>query len=248
MNINSVGEVKRCILISGMHRSGTSCLTGTAQQAGLHLGNVHTENPHNIKGNRENPDAMELNDRILERSHASWDRPQPCSTEPTLVGQCQTIVTTLHDAAPGVFFGLKDPRLLFTRTLWESALCDIPVQYLISFRHPLAVARSLQKRNGWDVEQGLELWSAYNTQALKLAETRDVRWVNFDWEPATYQHRVAQLLAEIGLSRKDAPTEPAFYETELVHHRDPGDRQLPGAIDALHAELCERSAAQIANP
>ena len=35
----------RVVCILGMHRSGTSCLTGSLQQAGLFLGDCHTWNP-----------------------------------------------------------------------------------------------------------------------------------------------------------------------------------------------------------
>jgi len=242
VGFNSVGEVKRCILITGMHRSGTSCLTGTAQQAGLHLGRVHTENPHNIKGNRENPDAMRINDGILEANQASWDDPRLCKAEPRFITQCQTVVDGLHDQAPGPTFGLKDPRLLFTFEAWEAALAKTPLYYLISFRHPLAVARSLNRRNGWGPEQGLALWFTYNQQALEFAQGRPVRWVNFDWEAADYKSRVLGALAEIGVGREMAVQGSTFYEPELVHHHGAQQAALPQHIAKLHAKLCTLAA------
>lgn len=45
------------VLILGMHRSGTSCLAGSLQEAGLYLGEVNTAAPHNAKGNRESRDC-----------------------------------------------------------------------------------------------------------------------------------------------------------------------------------------------
>ena len=41
-----------CICVVGMHRSGTSCLTGIMQRMGIELGEVFTENEFNKKGNR----------------------------------------------------------------------------------------------------------------------------------------------------------------------------------------------------
>lgn len=67
------------VMVLGMHRSGTSCLTGLLQQTGLELGDVVTEAPHNKKGNRENLDIMRLNDDVLAHSRGSWDRPQKLS-------------------------------------------------------------------------------------------------------------------------------------------------------------------------
>ena len=64
-----------CILILGMHRSGTSCLAGSLQKRGVFLGQVHEVNPHNRKGNRENQRLVDLNTKILQYNHADWDRP-----------------------------------------------------------------------------------------------------------------------------------------------------------------------------
>ena len=40
----------RLIAVLGMHRSGTSYLAGSLQEAGLILGDCHTWNKHNEKG------------------------------------------------------------------------------------------------------------------------------------------------------------------------------------------------------
>jgi len=44
----------RPMLILGMHRSGTSCLAGCLQAAGLISGEVNIQAMYNAKGNREN--------------------------------------------------------------------------------------------------------------------------------------------------------------------------------------------------
>ena len=62
-----------CVL--GMHRSGTSCLTGSLEEAGLHMGDIHTWNPHNLKGNRENQKIVDINDQVLASAGAAWDNP-----------------------------------------------------------------------------------------------------------------------------------------------------------------------------
>ena len=63
------------IIILGMHRSGTSCLAGTLEQAGVCLGKVSTNNQFNKKGNREHSDVMQLNNDLLQFNHGSWDKP-----------------------------------------------------------------------------------------------------------------------------------------------------------------------------
>ena len=61
----------KVICVLGMHRSGTSCLVGSLQKAGLHLGKHHTWNRYNRKGNRENQDIVDLNRAVLEFSGGS---------------------------------------------------------------------------------------------------------------------------------------------------------------------------------
>jgi len=47
-------QISPPILILGMHRSGTSCLAGCLEEAGLYLGDVNLKAGFNKKGNREN--------------------------------------------------------------------------------------------------------------------------------------------------------------------------------------------------
>ena len=65
----------RTICVLGMHRSGTSCLAGTLEQAGVFLGEVATQNPFNLKGNRENGTIRGLNGGVLADNGAEWNRP-----------------------------------------------------------------------------------------------------------------------------------------------------------------------------
>ncbi len=238
MEIKKVGELKTCVLISGMHRSGTSCLAGTLQQAGLYLGSVHTKSPHNRKGNRENPAVMQLNDEILLANSATWDQPRVCPSEPTLTTRCQAILDALRRGTVGGHFGLKDPRLLFTHPVWLDALGDAPRAVIFSFRHPLAVAKSLQARNGWDLQRGMALWLAYNRQAISLAEQSAVAWVNFDSPPDRYSQRTRQILDAIGLSSDVEESAPLFYEETLVHHHEQGAHDLPPEVEQTYGRLC----------
>ena len=65
------------VAVLGMHRSGTSSLAGSLEEAGLHLGEVVTRADHNQKGNRESLAMRDLNDRLLEHNGGAWDRPPP---------------------------------------------------------------------------------------------------------------------------------------------------------------------------
>jgi len=71
------------IAVLGMHRSGTSCLTGLLEDAGVPLGDVQKENPHNPLGNQENLRIMHLHDAVLAANGGSWDAPPAEPALPT---------------------------------------------------------------------------------------------------------------------------------------------------------------------
>src|SRR5439155_26061425 len=69
-------HVTRVVAILGMHRSGTSWLTGSLEEAGLYLGDVRTESKHNPKGNRESEVLQNLHESVLEDNGGSWRKPK----------------------------------------------------------------------------------------------------------------------------------------------------------------------------
>jgi len=186
-----------CVIILGMHRSGTSCLAGALQQAGLYLGNVSEHNKFNKKGNREHEDIMKLNDALLSYNNASWNHPP---SEPILWAQqhidsAKNIISTLKNNTKTGFWGFKDPRTLLTLTFWESIL-DEP-RYVGTFRHPLNVLQSLQNRSTHklNIEQTLELWNNYNQCLLNLNTPLSI--LSFDISSREYTekvHEISQIL------------------------------------------------------
>ena len=133
----------RAVFVLGMHRSGTSWLTGALQQAGLHLGKHHKWNPHNRKGNRENPDAYELHEAILGYNGASWDSPPNKPVIWTDDHRAMAINIVNETGHQGVW-GIKDPRTLLVLDGWKELLTDL--SFVDIFRHPLSVWSSLKLR------------------------------------------------------------------------------------------------------
>jgi hypothetical protein len=114
---------QRIICILGMHASGTSCLAGSLEEAGLWLGEVNTVSDNNAKGNRESKRIYELHDAILIGSGGSWARP------PAIVrwsdahrAERDAIIRSFADVP---VWGFKDPRTLLVLDLWREALPDL---------------------------------------------------------------------------------------------------------------------------
>ncbi|WP_298607895.1 hypothetical protein [uncultured Thiothrix sp.] len=211
----SVNSAKPCILILGMHRSGTSCLAGSLQQQGVYLGQVHEWNPHNLKGNRENPQIMELNESLFTTNQGSWDHPPapPIHWTPTQKCQRDGIIQGLS-ASDKQAWGFKDPRTLINLDFWlEGLKTRYPLHYIGTFRHPLTVAQSLNRRNGTPIEAGMALWYSYNARLLAHWELSPFPLLCFDVDPNTYRNNFQQACE--ALSLQFTSVEQPFFESQL---------------------------------
>ena len=138
---------QRCIVVLGMHRSGTSMLMGTLREAGLYVGDV-LDKPFalNRKGLQEPPAVLYMHEHLLEANGGSWHSP-PKDVQ----------WDKMHEAIRDLFiesrtgkslWGFKDPRTLLTLEGWKSALPNLELVGI--FRHPSEVALSLKNRNDFD--------------------------------------------------------------------------------------------------
>ena len=133
------------IVVLGMHRSGTSCITRIISLCGARVGQqLLGENASNPSGHWEHKYAISLNQKLLEYSGGAWDMPPP-KVRLTFGSRIQMrrFLGLLHNQnKPAVW---KDPRTVLTFPAWKPLLANyMPV---VVFRHPMSVARSLKKRN-----------------------------------------------------------------------------------------------------
>jgi hypothetical protein len=229
---NAPKTPEKILIILGMHRSGTSCLTGSLQQAGLELGEFSEWNPHNLKGNRENTEIMTLNENVLRANGGSWDSPpRKIKWPPVFKAQAGQILAKYSGAS---FWGFKDPRTLLTLDGWLD-LAIAPF-YIGIFRHPMAVAHSLKSRNGDAMSQrdALELWYTYNRRLLKRYKNSPFPLLCFDWPEEIFQQSLNKALCRVGLT-PSTDAEP-FYTKELVHQRS-HSAPLPWKISRLYRQL-----------
>ena len=66
--------MQKCLVILGMHRSGTSAFSGLLNILGINLGsNYLNPSQDNPKGFFENFNISQLNEKILKSLNSSWD-------------------------------------------------------------------------------------------------------------------------------------------------------------------------------
>lgn len=221
----------RVIAILGMHRSGTSCLTGSLQEAGLDLGECHTWNPYNKKGNRENQAFVDLHDRILADSDGAWDHPPAralWSAEHLAAGR-----GLLAQHASSAVLGFKDPRALLLLNGWKSLLPDLECVGI--FRHPDAVAESLQNRSQIPRAEALLLWYAYNRILYREWHQQRFPLLCFDQEEGVFNARVDTVVRQLDLEPVASPQR--FYDNDLKTFGARSTRSLPWKIRLLYCKL-----------
>ena len=203
-------SVAKPICVLGMHRSGTSCLTGLLEDAGVYLGGVSKKNPYNLKGNQENLEIMKLHDEVLSENGGSWDNP-PRTEARWSEAQKAKLRQLVDDYMSHPLWAFKDPRSLFALSAWAEAVPGL--RYIGTFRHPSAVAQSLHRRGKMPPEKGFGLWSRYNEKLLELHAEHRFDMLSFDLEPAKYMRAVEKAFARLGLDTSHATL--AFFEESL---------------------------------
>ena len=218
------------IAVLGMHRSGTSALVGSLQQRGLFLGRHSKHNPYNLRGNRENPDVVVLNEDILKRNGGSWRAP-PEAVE-WAPDHVERGIAILGELSERPVWGFKDPRTLLTLDGWLQLVPDL--EFVGVFRHPAQVARSLASRPKLRVENPVALWHFHNARLLEVHRRSAFPIVCFDDDSdvvARNFNRVAELL---GLA--PATEEEPFF-TEDLRGIDAEPVELPPDVSLLYEEL-----------
>lgn len=246
-------------LVLGMHRSGTSAVTQLLALAGAHLPqNVMPGDEHNAKGYFEPWKIAIFNDQRLRAAGAAWDdvfaypfRPLSRKDERGWMNRAITLFGEEYGEAR--FPLLKDPRVTVLLPFWREVLGDLEIaaRCVIPVRHPLAVAGSLERRNGFPVQKSVLLWSAYMLAAE--AYTRDLprAFVGYDALLGDWRAEVARIAAAHGaplpkMTDKAAKAIDRFLSPELRHNAAEGalaDLGWPGAIAQSVLDWFEAAAA-----
>jgi hypothetical protein len=234
---------QQVVAILGMHRSGTSSLAGSLEQAGLYLGagDVAGKGRWNAKGNRESKVLMRLHERLLEANGGSWQRP------PARVRwgaeQREARDRFIRSRATRQRWGFKDPRTILVIDGWLEAIPDLVM--VATIRHPVAVARSLQKRAAaGSLDEWLGLWLDYDERLLRLYQARPFPIIDFDLPAERYQRRLDSVIGELGL-RQPTQAEP-FFESSLRSGGQPElePLELPAQVAAVYQQLSAIAAQQ----
>ena len=210
-----------CVIVLGMHRSGTSLLTGSLESAGLHLGEANSAAPHNRKGNKENEAIRDLNDALLVRSGAAWNLPPEGQVPWDRTDQERGRVLVGPYLQAGRPWGFKDPRTVWTVEGWLRLLPGARIVGV--FRHPSLVVRSLAARAGKlaiEPDRALRLWCAYNAELVRLQRKHGFPVLHFR-AAETFRDDIVAPLTSFARAIGLAGPLDSFFDRRLVHEAAP---------------------------
>jgi len=160
------------VFVLGMHRSGTSATTRAINLLGVPLAREEELTPpsrNNPTGFWEVTRLTDLNNRLLSSLGGSSLGPpvlaEGWAADPSLErmrGRAKRLFAAAHEADSWVW---KDPRNCVTLPFWRQVLDVRPVVVLVH-RDPLAIARSLDARQGLSTAMALAAWERYLRSAL----------------------------------------------------------------------------------
>ncbi len=236
------------ICVTGMHRTGTSLVAGLLHRHGLWLGeeaDMMPANPYNPEGYFGNDRIVELDDAVLATFDGSWSSPPALTGEWTqdarladLKAAARALGSRLGEGH--ATWGFKDPRAALTLPFWRSVWGELTV--VVTLRNPLETARSINRRDGMQLEQAVALWKAHYRSILNLTTPATRIVVAYEAMCVDPMGSTRALLSRVpGLVPFDAPSSGDTVRPSLWHFRDTvADLESRGVerdVLELYAEL-----------
>lgn len=232
------------VLLTGMHRSGTSMLAQWVDALGVPPapGTPFPVNSANAEGLYELQDVVAANDSWLAELGGAWDAP-PATTaqtwrtlDPFALEDTRSRLPAL--AAVGGDVYLKDPRLCLLLPLWDRlALRRLPVVAMV--RPHREVAMSLAVRSGLTYRRALALWADYNRQVIGGLADRSSLLLDYDdslADPVRTVAALAAFLESVGLAVAPGAAD-AVAAGASPHLRRQQVHELEGTAERLAADL-----------
>jgi len=232
------------IVVLGMHRCGTSALTGALHFMGGDLPeNLLPGSDENPKGYFEPQAIVELNDAILRAMGREWfDVGATAFTQEDLAvlraqaGPLAEALAREHGTAAHPI--IKDPRISVLLPAWREVTQGSPggATFIVAYRHPSGVSQSLGQRNDFAPVHCVALWlhcllrAEIGTRGLKRAFVNANTLVS---NPIAELGRLGRALdLPLNAGRPEARRVNAkFIEAELLHP--------PGATPSVLSALAE---------
>src|SRR5215471_3410258 len=177
------------VILTGMHRSGTSMVASMLSALSIDMGQqLLPADPNNVRGYFEDVEFLELQRRMLtaccpanDGGHPDWGWTESERLDRNrlseFISEASALIASRSDrSAP---WGWKDPRTTLLLDFWDQLLTD--ARYVFVYRFPWDVADSMQ-RLGAEVflrnpDYGYRIWELYNRHIREFYSANRARCV-----------------------------------------------------------------------
>jgi hypothetical protein len=207
------------------------------------LGLVLPHDEDRLEWDESNPDHFEsvgmllFDERVLHSLGGTWQRPPEIPEEWADSAVARGFDAEAAAVAAAAFpssgpLVWKDPRACLLLPYWRRRI-EGPLAAVFVWRDPLAVARSLATRNGFNLFHGVALWEHYNLAALHALEGMDVLATSYESLVDRPQDVYRQIAAWLDSLEQLAPwrgswsVERATASVDTQHRHQEGDPTWP---------------------
>lgn len=216
----------KALIVLGMHRSGTSAISGLLEQLGVFMGKklFGPQRGVNEKGFFENAKVVALNEKLFDRLLQSWDDPYALnfktyeiSTLTDVQAEANQLLESEYLSHP--LWGMKDPRTSLHIKFWQQVFKSHQVEpcYILMLRNPLEVAQSIHKRDQIETEHTLRLWLNYTLSSYLSCHDENLTIVKFDTLISNPKQVLRELTEVFSLDIDQDSV--SFIDQELRHNK-----------------------------
>jgi hypothetical protein len=240
--------VKKAIIVVGMHRSGTSAISGLLNELGVFMGqNLYGPQAGvNEKGFFENAKVVELNDLLFDELLQSWDDPLAYNFNNSYhqtydAFYDSTIEFIESEYGNHTLWGMKDPRTSLHLPFWHKIITQLNVEpcYLMMVRNPIEVAASLTKRDSFSLKKSTILWLNYTFSTYISCKNEKLVIIDFDKLISSPEQTLDLICKKINI---DLPEQQStFIESKLRNNKSgiQENDELSRLALATYQELCK---------
>ena len=190
-SVGSAGPVSQCrpIVVTGMHRSGTSAVAGVLSEAGFYSGSelFAAQTGVNEKGFFEDKRIVAINEGIFDVMDREWWSFDPIEKaawlhDDILILQDQAIRLLESDFKQHQNWSIKDPRFCHLMPFWLPVFSKVQVtpRFLICVRNVEEVAISLKKRDDFEPGVSRLLWLQHYVAVEKATRNFDRLFISYE--------------------------------------------------------------------
>jgi hypothetical protein len=256
----AVSQAKTCVIVSGMHRSGTSATARVVNLLGADIARelMPAIAGDNDRGFWESKAVVDIHESLLAALGSAWDDPFPLpdhwlETDAARRAKRALADVLAKDFAQSRLFTVKDPRLARLLPLWLDLLDELGIEpvVIVAVRNPLEVAASLQRRDHFAPGKSMLLYLRHALDIELASRGRSRMFVRYDklvddWRPFARRFEAAARMPLPDRSAANADEIDRFLAPDLYRNRV--DRRalaeapdVPGAVIELFDRMSEAS-------